>query len=58
MCTSGTAACLQQHVLLNCGAMLQLVLECGLLHSRPVFTFFTVLDFDFTDDGHSQVRNV
>ena len=24
-------------------------------HSRPAFRFFTILDFIFTGDGHSQV---
>ena len=36
--------------------MLQLALQCGYFHSRPVFTFFTILDF--TDVVHSQVCNV
>ena len=58
VCSSGTAACLHQQVLRISSAMLQLVLQCGYFHSRRVFAFVTVLEFGFTDDGHSQVRNV
>ena len=38
--------------------MLQLVLECGYFHLRPVFTFVIFLNLIFTDDGYSEVQNV
>ena len=36
VCSSGTAACLLQQVLLNFSAILQLVLKCGYFYSRLV----------------------
>ena len=46
-CSSGTAACLHRQVLLNCSAMLQLLLKCGYVHLRLVFYIFYCFRFYF-----------
>ena len=43
----GTAACLHQQILLNCSAMLHLVLKCVYFHSRLVLYIFYCLEFTF-----------